>query len=112
MWAEAIIIVIFTGLFFVLSFEKHKYLKYIFPVMFLLLAAWHIDQPYVLLFILAAAFTFFGQRRLAEGNDGDYAEEAHEEAHEEAPAEEPAEEQAEESHGEEHVEEAHGEEHH
>ncbi len=105
MWEDAIIVIAFTGVYFLLSFNDHKEKKYVLPSMFLILALFSLEQPYVFLYVLAAVFTFLGQGGIKLGKGG---EAPVEEAHGEAPAEE----HPEESHGEEPAKEAHEEEHH
>ena len=63
MWFFGIVIVLFTGLYFVLSLDpKCWYRRYILPVMFLVLAAVYWQDLVAIFFALAALFTYLGQR--------------------------------------------------
>ena len=87
MWQDAIIVIAFTSAYFLLSFNDHKEKKYVLPSMFLILALFSLEEPYVFLYALAAVFTFLGQGRIKLGKGG--------EAHAEEAAEEPTGEHAE-----------------
>ncbi|MFH1587099.1 MAG: hypothetical protein ABID38_04540 [Candidatus Diapherotrites archaeon] len=110
MWADAIIVIAFTAIYFLSSFKGHKEKEYILPAMFLVLALFSLEEPYVFLYVLAAAFVFLGQRGMGKGNGGKEPVEETEEN--EAGEEEEMEEGAGEGHGGGHEESAHGAGHH
>lgn len=63
MWFVAITVVLFTAIYFVLSFdEKSKYRLYVLPAMFLFLALLYWQDLVAIFFAVAALFVYLGQR--------------------------------------------------
>ena len=59
----AIISVLFTGLYFILSFDNRCwYRRYIIPMMFLVLAFVYLDDSEAILFASAGIFAYLGQK--------------------------------------------------
>ena len=59
----AIISILFTGLYFILSANDNCwYRRYILPSMFLVLAFFYLDDPSGILFAISGLFSYLGQR--------------------------------------------------
>ncbi len=68
MWFVAIVCVLFTSLYFILSLDqKCWYWRYILPAMFLLLALVYWQDFIAIFFAIAALFTYLGQRGYGKG---------------------------------------------